>query len=133
MEITAKEIERQAGRVDEEVVNFYKSANAVINMLLEMTNIVKSDDSNLARTIDTYTTHYIKLQTTIKNNFGNLANIMHEYASRTLQNEETTAEEVSKAADELESVVDSASSLSQSTHSTGTNSSQYGDIQNMFG
>ena len=112
MEITAKEIERQAGRVDEEVVNFDRSANVVIKMLMEMSNIVKSDDSNLSKTIDTYTNHFIRLQTNVKNNFGNLANIMHQYASRTLKNEELTSEEVSKASSNMEEINSNISSNS---------------------
>jgi len=103
MEITAKEIERQATRVDEEVNNFYSSCNSVIKRLEEMESIVKSDDSYLSNKIGEYIQAYITLQSTVKNEFSNLAKTMHSYASNTLKNESSMQDEVQKITNAAES------------------------------
>ena len=95
MEFTAKEIKRQATRIEEEVVHFDNSVNLIIRALSDMQNIVRSEDSNLAHTIELYQNSYEDIHGNIKREFKQLAQKMHSYADRTIANEENISEDVS--------------------------------------
>lgn len=94
MALEAKEIKRQAIRVDEELLFFGKNSNDIIVALYELSNIIKSEDSNLAKVISSYRDAYISNSGEITNKFKDLSSIMHTYADKTLGNEETIVSEV---------------------------------------
>lgn len=106
MEITAKEIERQATRLDEEAAIFDASCNTIIKRLHSMEEIVKSDDSNLARRIGEYANAYIQLHGNLAKKFQNLAGIMHKYAADTLANEGELQQLVGISAGAMEGIAE---------------------------
>ena len=114
MNFDATEIERQATRVEEQLGVFSRKVTTILNNLDEMSTIVKSEDSNLSNEIRNYWETYVKLQSVIVTNFTMLANTMHNYAKKTIQNEETLAKDVVTANTELENI-------NQSIDSVGTN------------
>jgi len=110
----ANEIERQANRVEEQLGVFTRKVSTIINNLEEMRELVHSTDSNLSNELRMYWETYIKLQSAITTNFKMLANTMHGYAKKTIQNEETISKDVSTANSELQNI-------NQSIDNVGTN------------
>ncbi len=111
MEITAKEIERQAGRIDEQVERYYQALNRVILYLRNASMIVQSEDSNLSKTLRQYSDTCMNLQGVTKVKFQQLSSIMHKYASETIANEEQTSTDVSALDKTLEEVNNSISNI----------------------
>lgn len=114
MNFDANEIERQAKRVEEQLGVFSRKVSTIINNLDEMSAIVKSEDSALSNELKQYWETYVKLQSAIVTNFKMLANTMHGYAKKTIQNEETLSKDVATANTELENI-------NQSINSVGSN------------
>lgn len=104
MNFDANEIERQAKRVEEQLGVFSRKVAVIINNLDEMSSIVKSEDSALSNELKQYWETYVKLQSAIVTNFKMLANTMHGYAKKTIQNEETLTKDVVNANSELENI-----------------------------
>ena len=92
--LEASEIERQAGALDAQKERCYNIYNANIKRLYDISKVVRSEDSNLASTVERYANSYIRIQANMKQSFTSLANKMREYARQTVQNETQTSEEV---------------------------------------
>ena len=111
MEITAKEIERQAGRIDEQVERYYQALNRVILDLRDASNIVPPGDSDLGKKMRQCSDTFMNLQGVTKVKFQQLSSIMHKYASETIANEEQTSTDVSAFDNTLEEVNNSISNI----------------------
>ena len=105
MKITAKEIERQATRVEEELEIFSRDYNEVVKAFMSMCRIVSSDDSNLSDVLNSYGNSYVSVHAYMNDQYRKLAQFMHEYAAQTIANEETTAAKVEVAKQDIESIV----------------------------
>ena len=110
--ISAIEIQRQRTRVLEEIENFIRSSNTIIKRLGSLSRTVMSEDSNLAKQINLYQEAYIRIQGSIETSFGNLAGVMHTYATQALQNEEQTQQEVTTLENSLNDLIGEISSIS---------------------
>ena len=111
MNITAREIERQAGRVEEQVEKLSDNITTMKAELRSVVNITKSEDSSLARdasqTIEVLTT----LDRNIKKNFIKLARIMHDYSNKTITNEGDMAVEVKRINSSMEEIANQLNSM----------------------
>ena len=110
--INSNEIERQASRVEEQLGVFSRKVSTIVNNLDEMSVIVKSEDSLLSNELKQYWETYVKLQSAIVTNFKMLANTMHNYAKKTIQNEEIITKDVVTANTELGNINQSIDSVS---------------------
>jgi len=104
MNFDAKEIERQAGRIDDQLLIFSSKMKIVIDSLDQMSTITKSEDSALSTELNEYYETYLTLQSSLSTNFKMLSNTMHTYASKTIKNEESLTSDVVSANTELETV-----------------------------
>ena len=111
MNITAKEIERQAGRVDVQVERLSSNISTMKAELRSVVNITKSEDSSLSRdaqqTIDTLVT----LEKNIRKNFTKLAGIMHDYSNKTITNEGDMAVEVKQINSTMEDIANQLNAM----------------------
>ncbi|HJJ17595.1 MAG TPA: hypothetical protein OIM63_05910 [Bacilli bacterium] len=92
--LEASEIERQAGALDTQKERCYSIYNANIKRLYNISKIVRSEDSNLASTVERYANSYIRIQANMKQSFTSLANKMRDYVYQTVQNETQASDEI---------------------------------------
>ena len=111
MDTSAKEIKRQAGRVEEQLTKFLNSAYNVRGELENIVEVVISEDSQLARTITNTATTLDALESKMQANFDKLAQIMHKYADETLGNEEVTTDETAAINNELEDILSALNAM----------------------
>ena len=112
MEITAKEIERQASRIDEQAERYYNTLSRITNSLRISSDIVRStEDSDLSRKLQVAADqcHYTK--NSAKKKFHELSAIMHKYASDTIANEERSSENISTISNNIEELNSSISNI----------------------
>lgn len=106
MEISAKEINRQANRLMIQVDKYYNLANENIKVLENLNTITKSEDSNLSNSIMELCQSYITLRTLTKNYYSDLSDKMSKYASSTISNEISTTNSLMEIIEILRSVQD---------------------------
>ncbi len=109
MEITAKEIERQAGRLEEQTEKAITIYNSRAGKLHHIASIIESEDSKLASTIERFKETHENVANQMEQKFRNLAKIMHEYAAQTIANETDTSSEVESLNANLSAIEDSLS------------------------
>ncbi len=110
MEITAKEIERQAGRLEVQTDKAIRVYNMRINELYTIGTIVESEDSNLAATVRRFKDTYQNVSVQMDRKFKNLASVMHQYAANTIANENDTSSAVQSINANLSAIEDSLAS-----------------------
>ena len=94
--ISAKEINRQAGRLQEQVQKYEKCSYNVKGELDRMQRFVQSEDSNFAKVLGEYRNAYQALETQIRRQFTDISKIMAQYAEKTTQNEQEVSQYVTK-------------------------------------
>ena len=109
--INAKEIERQAGRLDTQNVIFTKKVRDVINNLDNIATTVKSEDSSLSIEINKLSQNYVILENKLSTNFKNLALIMHNYAKKSLSLDQTVTNEVKSTNTNLDNISSELNSI----------------------
>lgn len=94
--INAKEIERQASRLEEQIEKFKVHASDVVSALNKITVILQStdEDSNLKNITDSYMWYIQYSKENLSEVIPQLASIMHSYAEKTISNETITAEKI---------------------------------------
>ena len=110
--INANEIERQAGRLDNQNVIFTKKVRDVINNLDNIATTVKSEDSSLSNEISKLSQNYAVLENKLSTNFKSLALIMHNYAKKSLSLDQTVTSEVKSTNTNLDSISSELNSVS---------------------
>ncbi len=108
MEITAKEIERQATQIDLQSENFVMTCGRVADDLIHIAMIVSSEDSELCKTLTNYAETYNNIAAVAKQKFENLSIIMHTFANNTISNEESTQSVINNynsALDDINSLI----------------------------
>lgn len=109
MEITAKEIQRQASRLAEQTERCSNIYSSNINKLDKMSKIIKSEDSSLADTLTKFMNTYINVRAKIVQKFNALAATMENYVNETIANENQTAQEVETLNDSINDIEQSLS------------------------
>ncbi len=93
--INANEIERQAGRLQEQVDKFQRTANDIMESLSGVADIVESEDSNLATTLRKMRDVFEQMKVQTSEKYGDLANVMNTWAITTKQAESQTSDNLS--------------------------------------
>lgn len=104
MEITAKEIERQASRLKEQTDRYRKELRVLTDNLFDLQMIVMSEDSNLSDRIHTVYNHYTELDSLVHNRFYSLVDIMDKYAEDTQTNEAQTSDNLNTFDGQLQDI-----------------------------
>lgn len=105
MAINSSEIERQAGRLDVQIVNMKSYASSAIEGINDITRIVRNDvDTTLGDNLINYSESLKYLVYKIEEKFSGLSTKMHNYASQSIDNAETVQTEVLTISDSLTDV-----------------------------
>lgn len=110
MNISAKEINRQQGRVREQLTKFVSASGNISGEIANASEIIKSEDSELAQTLDKTNEAINNLQSKMVSNFTKLANLMLQYSNNTIENEENAvadSTQINNDLEEIDSVLDS--------------------------
>lgn len=110
MDISAKEIDRQQGRVREQLTKFVSASGNISGEIAIASEIIKSEDSELAQTLNKTNDAINNLQSKMVSNFTKLADLMLQYSQKTIANEEQAIEDssnINNELDELNSFLDS--------------------------
>ena len=106
--LEASEIERQAGALDAQKDRCCNIYDANIKRLYNISNVVKSEDSNLALIVKRYANAYLKIELKMDKSFTDLANKMRDYVNQTVQNETQASDEIealNTSINEIEEVI----------------------------
>lgn len=108
---TAKEIERQANRIQEQLVK-YQDASKVVKIQLErLQNLTQSEDSQLGGKIQETHDLISTLEEKVVLNYTKLADIMKKWSTETIANEEQTASEVAATNTGISDAINELNSL----------------------
>ena len=110
MNISAKEIDRQQARVREQLTKFISTSGNISGEIAKASEVKKSEDSELAQTLDKTNDAINNLQSKMVANFTKLADLMLQYSNKTIANEEEAAmdsEQINDEIDDIDSVLDS--------------------------
>lgn len=109
--INANEIERQSKRVYEQTVNCSHRISQIIENLDDISNLVKSEDSNLSNEIIKLIQIYSTLDKKIYEKFRNVASIMDNYAKKSLHIDNVVTQEVKSSNSNLDTISSQLNSL----------------------
>lgn len=100
---SASEIKRQASRLRYQVDRYVTATKKIEDLLLEIFTTVKSEDSSLGERIQKLWGAYTNLNDVkIKNKFINIAELMENWANKTISNESETTTSVASSKTDLE-------------------------------
>lgn len=111
MEISAKEIKRQADRLDIQTSKFYNCASVFTNALPEMKQIIESEDSNMAAALQELDNTYHEILKILRGRYDELVMVMNEYSEYTISNETDSSKKVQEINSDINSLNESLSSL----------------------
>lgn len=111
MVITAKEIKRQAGRLNEQVEHLDSTVRTMNCELEGLANRIESEDSSLANSIIKLRNSLEKVNRKISKNFTEVASVMDKYAKETKENEEIIKSDLSKINNRLQEIISSLNSM----------------------
>ena len=104
MNISAKEIDRQQARVRQQLTRFVSASGNISGELARSSEIAKSEDSELAQTLDKTKEAINTLQSKMVANFTKLADLMLQYSNSTIANEENAAVNSTQVTNDLEEI-----------------------------
>ena len=113
--ISAKEINRQAGRLQNQLTKYTRYSFKIRTELDMMQRVVKSEDSSLARVLGNYINTFEVLEKQIRLQFSRTAELMNRYAKETIQNEEQIVKTISSLGNEMQDIASTVGKLSTST------------------
>ena len=113
--INANEIERQAGRLDNQNVIFSEYMKKIVSNLSYIAEEVKSEDSSLINEINNLSNLYLNLENKLSYRFKNLAFAMHNYAKKSLSLDQTVTSEVKTTNTNLDNISSELNSVNDAS------------------
>lgn len=111
MVITAKEINRQANRLNIQIDRLDDTVRTMKAEFRGLADVIESEDSSLSNYIMKLYDSLEMVNRKVAKNFTNLAQIMDKYAKETKENEEIIRADLSKINDRLEAIIASLNSM----------------------
>lgn len=108
------EIERQAGRIEEIMVNFKKSCNDIANEFGNIMRYMASHegyDDSLSRTFSSYQDAFVDLMYRGSEKYLLLSQDMQNYVKNTRANAQAASESINRASSELNGTISDLQSL----------------------